>query len=194
MTPNQVRNLVAAAVIVAGAGPALAHPGHGDASFAAGVAHPLSGLDHLPAMAAIGAWAGQRGGRAAWVLPVAAVVAVAVGGALGAAQVSLPGAEAGIAISIVVLGALVALAARAPLAAGTLLVATFALLHGHAHGAELPAGASVASYVAGFVLASAALTAAGSLAAWRLVAGGRARLLRGAGVFVALGGIALAVA
>ena len=48
-------------LLMLGASPALAHVGHGStASFAAGVAHPLGGLDHMTVMVAVGLWAASR--------------------------------------------------------------------------------------------------------------------------------------
>ena len=95
--------------------PALAHTGIGPVDgFTAGFAHPLGGLDHLMAMLGIGLWAGLLGGRATWALPAAFLGAMALGGALGMAGLGLPMVEAGIAASVIVLGAVVALAARLP--------------------------------------------------------------------------------
>jgi urease accessory protein len=142
--------------------PALAHTGLGHvAGFTAGFAHPLGGADHLMAMVAIGLWAGLMGGRAAWALPLAFLSAMAVGGGLGMMGVGLPMVEAGIAGSVIVLGALVALAVRPPLAVGLGLAALFGLAHGHAHGAEMLDGAGAATYAAGFLLATAGLHAIG---------------------------------
>jgi len=145
--------------------PALAHPGHGEASgFLAGLMHPLSGADHLLAMATLGLWAGLLGGAARWALPGGVLTAMVAGGVLGAAGIALPGVEAGILASVILLGALAALALRLPLAAGVALAALFGLLHGHAHGVEMTAGAPLA-YGAGFLLATAALHGLGLFAA-----------------------------
>ncbi|WP_426958687.1 HupE/UreJ family protein [Muricoccus radiodurans] len=142
--------------------PALAHTGAGHvAGFLAGVGHPFGGLDHLMAMVAVGLWAGLLGGRAAWVLPAAFLGAMALGGVLGINGVALPMVEAGIAASVIVLGALVALATRPPLAVAVGLAALFGLFHGHAHGMELATGAGAVAYAAGFLLATAGLHAAG---------------------------------
>ncbi|MCR0984555.1 HupE/UreJ family protein [Roseomonas populi] len=142
--------------------PALAHTGLGHvAGFTAGFAHPLGGADHLMAMVAVGLWAGLIGGRATWALPLAFLAAMTAGGALGMAGIGLPMVEAGIAGSVIVLGALVALAVRPPLAVALGLAALFGLFHGHAHGAEMAPGAGAAGYAAGFLLATAALHALG---------------------------------
>jgi urease accessory protein len=147
--------------------PALAHahPGHEGHEltwdFGAGFAHPLSGLDHLLAMVAVGLWAAQLGGRARWLVPAAFVGVMALGGALGSTGLTVPGVEQGIAASVLVLGLLVAAAARPPVAAGMALAGGFAVFHGVAHGAEMPASAGGLGYGAGFVLATALLHAAG---------------------------------
>ena len=108
-----------AALITCAASPAFAHVGVGStASFAAGVAHPLSGLDHITVMVAVGLWAALKGKRALWVWPATFVGAMLVGAALGMAHVALPLVEPGILASVVALGLLVALAVDLPLAAG----------------------------------------------------------------------------
>lgn len=129
---------------------------HG-AGFAAGMAHPFLGLDHLLAMIAVGIWAAQLGGRARWGVPLAFIGMMAFGAMLALAGVTLPGVEAGIAASVLILGLLIALAARLPVLGSMLLVGAFAVFHGHAHGAELPQAASVAFYGLGLMVATATL-------------------------------------
>lgn len=141
---------------------AFAHSGGGDAhDFVHGFAHPFGGLDHLLAMITVGLFAYQLGGRALWLVPASFVVAMTAGGALGLAGIPVPFVEAGIAASVLVLGAIVAFGVKAPVAVAMAMVAAFAVFHGHAHGAEMPAGGSIAAYSAGFVLATALLHAAG---------------------------------
>ncbi len=127
------------------------------AGTAQGFAHPFSGLDHILAMVAVGLWAAQIGRRALWVLPLAFPLAMAAGGLLGMSGAALPGLETGIAASVALLGLLVALAARPQLPMAIGLVALFAVFHGHAHGAELPAAASPLLYGLGFVAATVVL-------------------------------------
>jgi urease accessory protein len=137
---------------------AFAHTGVGEPSgFWNGVAHPVTGLDHICAMFAVGLWAAQRGGRAIWIVPLAFVTVMALGGLLGMAAISLPMVEQGIAASVLVLGVLIAAAVRLPLLAGAILVGVFALFHGHAHGAEMPSTASGLEYGLGFTAATASL-------------------------------------
>jgi len=154
--------------------------------FAAGAAHPFTGLDHLLAMIAIGMWSAQGDVRSAWAIAVSFVAAMAAGDALALGGFALPHVEAGIAASVLVLGLIVALAVRLPLLAGVALSGAFALFHGYVHGAELPAMGSPFAYAAGFLLATAALIATGH-AVGRLL---NVRRLRFAGLCVAAAGAA----
>jgi urease accessory protein len=141
---------------------ALAHVGdHSHVSFTEGLLHPFSGLDHVLAMVAVGLWASQLGGRALWLLPLTFPAVMALGAALGLSGVTLPWVEIGIAGSVMVLGAVVALALRPSLAISIPLIGAFALLHGYSHGVELPASASALSYGAGFIAATLMLHAVG---------------------------------
>lgn len=188
------RSLAGSAALVAlAAAPAHAHAGGAAHGLAHGALHPVLGADHLLAMVAVGLWAAQRGGRSTWALPLAFVGTMIVGAVLGASGAALPGVEQGILLSVLLLGALVAAAARVPAAAGAVVVAAVALLHGHAHGTEMPATTSGVAYGVGFAAATAALHAAGVLVALglrRRSAGAIA--LRVAGAAIGLGGVALA--
>jgi len=155
-----------------------------------GFTHPLFGPDHIVAMVAVGLWGAFLGAPAIWLLPVVFPLVMAFGGALGILGLPLPAADAGIALSAIVLGLMVALAARPPLVAAALVVGTFAIFHGHAHGAELPPGADAMAYSFGFVAATGLLhltgIAFGLLARWP--AGAVA--VRAAGGMIALAGVA----
>jgi urease accessory protein len=172
--------------------PAYAHFGAGStSSFAAGFGHPLSGLDHMAVMVAVGLWAALKGGRALWAWPAAFVGVMLAGGALGMAHVPLPFVEPGILASVVALGLLVALAVDPPVATGAAIIGVFALFHGHAHGAEVPAAAAGIGYMAGFALATAMLHGMGI--AFVLGAGPRLQaLVRAAGAACAAIGVGLA--
>lgn len=162
--------------------------------FATGLGHPLSGLDHMLAMVAVGLWAAQLGGRALWAVPLSFVLMMAAGGSLGFLGVSLPLVEPGIAGSVVILGVLVALSSRLPLAASMALVGIFALFHGYAHGAEMAAESSALWYSLGFMLATAALHGAGIGIALMARQGIPARLLRVGGAAIAASGVLLLAA
>ena len=173
---------------------AHAHTGAGPLhGFLDGAQHPLSGLDHLLAMIAVGLWAAQTGGRALWAVPTSFVALMAVGGILGMTGFHPPFVETGILVSVLGLGLLILFAIRLPVAAGMLIVGAFAMFHGFAHGAEMPTQASSAAYAIGFVLSTAALHLAGIALG---IALGRVRfapLLRVAGACVLLGGLAVAL-
>ncbi|MGV4796968.1 HupE/UreJ family protein [Rhizobium sp. F40D2] len=144
------------------AGVAEAHVGTGGASgFAAGFFHPITGLDHVVAMIAVGLWGAQLGKPAIWVLPITFPLVMAFGGFLGLLGVSMPGVEIGIALSGVLLGAAVLTETRPPLFAAAILVGVFAIFHGYAHGAELPLGENALFFSLGFVIATGLLHAVG---------------------------------
>jgi urease accessory protein len=154
--------LTLATAALLGAPGAEAHlVGEHGAGFGAGVLHPLSGLDHLLAMIAVGIWAAQLGGRALWAVPGAFVGCMVVGGVLAVTGISMPLVEPGILGSVLLFGLLIATTTRVPTALGMAIVGLFALFHGHAHGTELPEAANPAAYALGFVLATSFLHAVG---------------------------------
>jgi len=174
----------------AGATCALAHVQQGQAQgFLIGLSHPVSGLDHVLAMIAVGLWGAQLGLPAVWLLPVAFPMMMAFGGFLGLLGLPLPGVEICIALSAVLLGFMVAREAKPSLAAALAIVAFFAVFHGHAHGTELPPGQSGLLYSLGFVVATGCLhgvgIALGLIHKWPV---GRI-VLRLSGALVALAGI-----
>ena len=141
---------------------AFAHTGVGDTSgFVHGFGHPISGLDHVLAMVMVGVFAWQFGGRALWLVPTTFVAVMAIGGALGIAGIGVPFVEIGIAVSVVVFGAVVAFDLKAPTVAAMGVVGLFAVFHGHAHGAEIPEDAGGVAYAAGFMIATALLHLSG---------------------------------
>jgi urease accessory protein len=155
-------SLPMAVVVALGAGAAHAHTGEGvQGGLISGFTHPLFGWDHVVAMVAVGLWGVFLGRPAIWILPVVFPLVMALGGALGIAGLPLPAVEAGIALSGVILGLLVAFGARAPLWAAAAIVGGFAIFHGHAHGTELPDAASPYAYAVGFVVATGLLHLAG---------------------------------
>lgn len=137
---------------------ANAHPQQGAiGGFDSGFLHPLTGLDHISAMVAVGLWGAYLGAPAMWMLPVIFPMVMAFGGALGVLGVPLPGTEFGIAFSAILLGAMVLFAARPPLWIAGTIVGIFAIFHGHAHGTELPHAANAITYAVGFVIATGLL-------------------------------------
>jgi urease accessory protein len=152
---------------------------------ASGLLHPLTGIDHMVAMVAVGIWGAQLGNPTLWLLPVTFPLVMALGGVLGVLHVPLPAPDMAIALSALVLGAAVATRARATFATAAVVVGVFAVFHGHAHGVELPRAANPLAYGAGFVIATGILhlcgIALGALSRW----GAGARLIQGLGAAIA---------
>jgi urease accessory protein len=175
---------------------AFAHPGppghtHG---LIDGVLHPLTGLDHILAMVAVGLFAAQLGGRALWAVPASFITVMAAAGFAGMNGIALPLTETGIALSVIALGGIVALRVSMPLAAAMAVVGFFAIFHGYAHGVETPDNASGFLYGVGFVTATALLHAAGigiGLALGRIQGAYGRNLMRVAGSVAAVIGVAM---
>ena len=153
---NAMKTALAFAGIAAAAvSPALAHTGGVITGFGAGVSHPVLGADHLLAMVAVGLWSAAQPKEKAWHAPVLFVLLLAAGAGLGVANVPLPFVEPGILASIFGLAVLLVAGRRIPSALALAAIGIFALLHGHAHGAE--AAGAISAYMAGFLVASAVL-------------------------------------
>jgi len=172
--------------------PAFAHTTPGQAQgFVTGFLHPLSGLDHVLAMVAVGIWGAQLKRPAIWILPVAFPLVMSFGGLLGIRGVPLPGVEIGVAASAIVLGIAIAFELRPPLWVAAGIVSVFAVFHGHAHGTELPKAAAPLTYALGFVLATGLLHVCGILIGLVESRPAGARVLRTTGVFIAAIGVVL---
>jgi len=195
MIVRSKRIAATAAILLALPGTALAHTGVDDTTgFAHGFVHPIGGIDHVLAMVAIGLYATFLGGRALWLVPATFVVVMALAGAFGAAGYIVPHAEAGIALSVIVLGLAVALRVALPVLTAIVLAGLFAIFHGHQHGAEMPSDVSGLGYAAGFMMSTALLHCAGialGLLAGRLAAQGGLGMAQVAGGAMALAGIAI---
>lgn len=141
---------------------ASAHAGTGlPGGWVSGFKHPFGGLDHLLAMVSVGLWGALLGRPLIHVLPVIFPALMVAGAVLAMVGVPLPPVEVGIAASVLVLGACIALSLRGPVWAACLVVAVFAVFHGYAHGKELPSSADPIGYSAGFVLGTGVLHALG---------------------------------
>jgi urease accessory protein len=155
---KQYRFLAITLMLLSFAGAASAHETTGVAGgFVSGLLHPVLGWDHVVAMVAVGLWGAFLGNPAIWILPVVFPLVMAFGGALGVMGVPVPAVETGIAASAVVLGAMVAFAARPPIWVAAVIVGAFAIFHGHAHGTELPNAANPLAYSLGFVISTGLL-------------------------------------
>ncbi len=171
---------------------AAAHAHTDDATsggFLSGYIHPLTGLDHLLAMVAVGIWGASLGRPLVWALPITFPLLMVVGGVLGIAGIPVPHVELGIALSVIVLGLAILAAWRAAVPVAVVIIAVFGVLHGYAHGVELPSAAAPAAYAAGFVVSTGLLHLAGIAigTAQRLHRG--PAMLRGAGALIALTGV-----
>ena len=186
-----MKHLVLTFIAILATSPAFAHldpAAHG--SLAAGLSHPIFGLDHVLAMVAVGLWAASLGERdAIWLLPTAFVASMIAGFMAALAGVSLPFVEPTILISVFVLGLAVAFALKLPLLNAAGIVGLFGLFHGFAHGGELGA-AGVLAFGAGFVLSTAILHVLGVAVAFatrRALSGDK--VLKGLGWITAAGGL-----
>ncbi len=177
-----------AGLLILAASPLAAHEGGAAAGLLSGLYHPISGLDHVLAMVAVGIWGAQLGQPAIWALPVTFPMVMALGGMLGLLGLPIPGVEIGIGLSALLLGLVVALERRPRLAVAAVLVGVFAIFHGHAHGAELPEGQNGLAYSIGFVASTGTLHVAG-IALGLIHRWERGRLaLRAAGAGIAVAG------
>lgn len=168
--------------------PLWAHPGHGESTvgFMAGLIHPLTGVDHLLAMLAVGIWSATTAQRV-WLAPLSFAVMLLVGAVLAQAGLVLPAVEPVIVVSVLLLGLLVMVRRRFPDGAVAALVAGFALFHGVAHGQELAAPLALV----GMVLATALLHGCG-LAVGLLLKLHSVWWQRTVGAGIALAGVGLA--
>lgn len=135
----------------------------GGNGLASGVTHPLSGLDHLLAMVAVGIISTQIGGKAIWKLPVTFITFMLIGGTLAIVGIHLPGVQQVIALSVLALGVMIAVSKKMPIEWAIACVALFAVFHGHSHGEEMPLIAHPVIYAMGFVLSTAVLHITGVL-------------------------------
>ncbi len=177
---RQMTTVVLAAATALLAQPAFAHPGHsGTTDFLAGFQHPVSGLDHLLAMALVGVLTSRLGGRALWIVPATFLVFLAAGAALGMAGLTVPGLEVTLVLSVVALAISAATSAGLSISGAVALAATAAVVHGAAHGVELPAAAAALPFALGFLASSTVLLIIGLAAGQLLPAQGRVRLATG---------------
>ncbi|WP_347986031.1 HupE/UreJ family protein [Methylomonas sp. AM2-LC] len=130
-----------------------------------GFNHPLTGWDHLLTMLAVGIWAAQLRGQAIWMLPLAFVGVMSLGGLAGASGICIPSVEGIILLSSAVFSVLITRKVRFSSKVNVLIVAFFAFFHGFAHGQEISTSASLISYTLGFMLATLLLHGAGILLA-----------------------------
>lgn len=184
MKHNATNRILVSMLLLCASSAALAHPGHDISGWSAGLLHPFTGMDHLLAMFAVGLWAAQMGGRKIWLLPVTFMLMLVAGASLALTHLNVPLFEPGIAASVLALGLLVALALRVPTLLSVAITAVFGLLHGYAHGLEMPGSAAPLHYALGFLSATAVLHLAGV----RMGVASRARFTQALGLAIAVSG------
>lgn len=188
------RALAALAAVLPAA--AFAHTGvdgHSHLDFWAGFLHPLTGMDHLAAMVAVGLWsalAARRAGPGLLWGPLGFAGMLLVGALLGLQGMQVPAVEPMIAASLLATGLLVVTRWRVPGIAAALIVGVFAVFHGLAHGHELAEAPSAWATLSGMLAATVLLHLAGLGTGWAL-RGASAWLPRAAGAAVAVFGVAL---
>lgn len=172
---KKLNPLLFGAMLVMLSNTALAHPGHighdvAQNMFSAGAMHPLTGLDHMLAMLAVGLWSAltHQTMRQAIFTPISFLALLFAGALLGMAGLQLPAVEPMIIASLFVLGLLVATRMAVPAWASCAIVGVFALFHGVAHGTELPSSGSAMAFVAGFMASTLVLHLAGLLVGFQL--------------------------
>jgi urease accessory protein len=174
---RRVRPDLVILLLLLSSSPVVAHTGDAGGGFTSGFSHPIGGLDHVLAMVAVGLWGAQLGPPHVWLLPITFPLMMAGGAALGLMGYALPGVEVGIACSAVALGLMVLVEAQPPQLVALLLVAFFAVFHGHAPGTELPPGQSGLLYSVGIGMGTVHRWPAGRV------------LVRTAGAGVLVGGL-----
>ncbi|MGG7056628.1 HupE/UreJ family protein [Nitrosomonas sp. ANs5] len=172
-----------------------AHTGIDDVTgFEAGFWHPIGGADHLLAMVAVGLWAAQMGGKSIWLVPATFVTLMLLGGILALSGIHFSHVEAGILISVLSLGILIAAALKFRPTISACIIGFFALFHGHAHGAEMPLAIEAAAYCFGFALSTALLHAIGIASGCVLHKLNIGKIVRWSGGVIAFSGIYLTIA
>lgn len=161
---SKIRTAGFMAVLLAGATPAMAHPGHaGLGDLSAGLLHPMTGLDHLATILTCGALAAALAGSAVWRIPLLFAVAMLAGGVSGVLGAWTANAEIALMLSVPAVCLLLIARQRAGLHLAGAVVLGVGLLHGAAHGAELPDGANPVSFFAGFLTSTLILLAMGHM-------------------------------
>lgn len=136
---------------------AHAHVGHDvTLGFTAGLLHPVTGMDHMVVILAVGIIAARLHTRAAWALPAAFVVTMTAVAALTSAGVAWQWAEYGVLVSMLAVGIALVFGIRGPLLVTMGMIAVFAAFHGYLHGAEATAGARF-EFLGGMLITTIAL-------------------------------------
>lgn len=158
--------------------------------FGSGFGHPLAGPDHFLAMLAVGLWGAQMGGRSVWTLPATFPLVMCIGGVAGMLDILPTGiVQAGIAISVLALGAAIAVAWKAPEWVALGLISAFAILHGIPHGALAPRASDPAAFTVGFVVSTGVIHVVGIGIGAALKPVAQGKLVQALGAAIALAGM-----
>ncbi len=132
-----------------------------------GLGHPVIGPDHLAFLLGVGIAVGYGGLNLA--LPVLFVLASAIGVTLHVNGINVPAAEIVVAVSVLLLGFLIARGRTVPIWIWAVLFAVAGLFHGYAYGESI-FGAEASpryAYLVGLVLIQSVLTIGTALLARR---------------------------
>ncbi|KQW31680.1 urease accessory protein [Rhizobium sp. Root274] len=158
--------------------------------FGSGFGHPLAGPDHFLAMLAVGLWGAQMGGRSVWTLPATFPLVMCIGGVAGMLEILPSGiVQAGIAISVLALGAAIAVAWKAPEWVALVLISAFAILHGIPHGVLAPRATDPAAFTVGFVVSTGVIHVVGIGIGAALKPVAQGKLVQALGAAIALAGL-----
>ncbi|PYB77462.1 MULTISPECIES: HupE/UreJ family protein [Rhizobium] len=158
--------------------------------FGSGFGHPLAGPDHFLAMLAVGLWGAQMGGRSVWTLPATFPLVMCIGGVAGMLEILPSGiVQAGIAISVLALGAAIAAAWKAPEWLALALISAFAILHGIPHGVLAPRASDPAAFTVGFVVSTGVIHVVGIGIGAALKPIAQGKLVQAIGAAIALAGV-----
>jgi len=129
--------------------------------FLSGLGHPVIGIDHFAAVVAVGCLAAAH--RAAPALAIAFVLAMIAGVAVHLHGTTVPGAEILVALSVIVLGALMLRRKDMQASAALALFAVVGLVHGYALGESIYGAEPTPLYA--YLLGLAVIQSAVALAA-----------------------------
>jgi urease accessory protein len=135
--------------------------GHIDHSLINGLLHPLTGIDHLLVLIAVGLIAAKQGGKALFLFPAFFMAFMTSGALLNHYAIQIPFVESFIALSLVAFGLLVSFNHNQQSKILFLGVSFFAVFHGYVHAAEIPTGSSSILYFSALMLMSFAICLSG---------------------------------
>lgn len=128
-----------------------------------GFMHPLTGMDHILAMVAVGAWSAQLGGKALYLVPGSFLIAMLAGGIAGAEIIPIETIESVIALSVLLLGLAIWINKKVSVLIAGLAVGIFGFSHGYSHGLEMLHTVNALDYIVGFIITTLGLHIIGAI-------------------------------